>query len=65
MIDLDSTPDLSEFYNVRLISKYSQELARLEEESINDSKLPTHYIHLAKAEYPSNIDSEISPRSQS
>jgi hypothetical protein len=44
MIDLDSMPDLSEFYNVRLISKYSQELARLEEESINNSKLPTFHI---------------------
>jgi hypothetical protein len=28
-----------------LISKYSQELARLEEESINNSKLPAFYIH--------------------
>jgi hypothetical protein len=45
MIDLDSMPDLSEFCNVRLISKYSQELARLEEESINNSKLPALYIH--------------------
>ncbi|KAF5673452.1 hypothetical protein FHETE_3366 [Fusarium heterosporum] len=46
MIDLDSTFDLPEFYNVRLISKYSQELARLEEESINDMNSP----HARKAE---------------
>lgn len=46
MIDLDSMPDLSEFYNVRLISKYSDELTRLEEESINDSKFPTYHNHL-------------------
>jgi hypothetical protein len=44
MIDLDLMTGLSEFYDVRLISKYSQELARLDKESINNSKLPTYYI---------------------
>lgn len=50
MIDLDSMLDISELYNVRLISKYSPELARLEEESFNDSKPFTHCIHLVKME---------------
>ncbi|KAH7184789.1 uncharacterized protein B0J16DRAFT_340467 [Fusarium flagelliforme] len=46
MVNLDSMPDLSEFYNVRLISKYSAELARLENESVNDMSSP----HARKAE---------------
>lgn len=39
VVDLDSTPDLAEFFNVKLIGKYSKELARLEIESFNDCKL--------------------------
>lgn len=45
LIHLYSMPGFSEIYNVRLISKDSQELARLGEESINNSKLPTYYIY--------------------
>lgn len=42
---LNLIPSLSDFYFARSISKYSQELARPEEESINNSKLPTYYIN--------------------
>lgn len=45
MTDRNLVPGLPEFYLVRSISKYSQELARAEEESINNSKLPTYYIN--------------------
>lgn len=43
--DRNLIPGLSQFYLVRWISKYSQELAKPEEESVNNSKLPTYYIN--------------------
>ncbi|KAJ4017493.1 hypothetical protein NW752_001399 [Fusarium irregulare] len=46
MTNLDSMPNISEFYNVRLIGKYSAELARLEKESISDMSS----AHARKAE---------------
>ncbi|KAF4467235.1 hypothetical protein FALBO_5894 [Fusarium albosuccineum] len=36
MANIDSFPDLSEFYNIRLIGKYSPELSRLEEAYLDD-----------------------------
>ncbi|KAH7151812.1 hypothetical protein B0J13DRAFT_249061 [Dactylonectria estremocensis] len=40
IVDHECSPELPGFYNVRLISKYSPELARLEEESNNDLRSP-------------------------
>ncbi|KAL2693590.1 hypothetical protein Neosp_000150 [[Neocosmospora] mangrovei] len=45
LVHLDSLPDLSELYNIRLIGKYSPELLRLERLCYNDCELPTPFAY--------------------
>ncbi|KAH8646766.1 hypothetical protein BX600DRAFT_443736 [Xylariales sp. PMI_506] len=45
-IQMDATTDLAELYNIRLISKYSDELSKLEEEYIHDLSSPNAFSRM-------------------